>query len=159
MARMIPATIHPNVQSQAEKRLFNAFRDAPGTDDWYCLHSLGMAHHARKRRGEIDFLLLTRKGIFVLEVKGGRIARHEGLWQFTDRYGKAHEKCESPFDQASSAMFAIELIVRLVIVQRLNYVIPIFPGERLRPVQFIAVRLRVANKIEPVPSPSLAIMW
>lgn len=112
MARMIPGTIHPNVQSMAERKLFNAFRDAPGTDDWVCLHSLGMARHLSKRRGEIDFLLLTRKGIFVVEVKGGRIARIEGLWHFTDRYGKSHEKSESPFDQASSAMFALEKDVR-----------------------------------------------
>jgi len=112
MARMIPATIHPNVRSGAERKLFGIISDTPGTDDWVCLHSLGLARHARKRRGEIDFLLLTRKGIFVLEVKGGRVARHGGIWQFTDRYGRAHEKNESPFDQASSAMFTLENDVR-----------------------------------------------
>ena len=90
MTRMIPSTIHPNVKSMAEKKLFAIFRDAPDSRDWQCLHSLGLARHESKRRGEIDFLLLTSKGIFVLEVKGGRITRHEGLWQFTDRYGNAH---------------------------------------------------------------------
>ncbi|MBN2384572.1 NERD domain-containing protein [bacterium] len=108
MARMIPATIHPNVKSEAERKLFGIIRDTPGTNDWVCLHSLGLARHARKRRGEIDFLLLTRKGIFILEVKGGRVSRHGGVWQFIDRYGIAHEKHESPFDQASTAMFALE---------------------------------------------------
>lgn len=112
MARMIPATIHPNVRSGAERKLFGIIRDTPETDDWVCLHSLGLARHVRKRRGEVDFLLLTRKGIFVLEVKGGRVARHGGIWQFTDRYGSAHEKNESPFDQASSAMFTLEKDVR-----------------------------------------------
>ncbi len=105
---MIPATIHPRVRSGAERLLFDIIRDAPGTGDWVCLHSLGLARHATKRRGEIDFLLLTRKGIFVLEVKGGGVARHGGVWRFTDRYGEVHEKHESPFDQASSAMFALE---------------------------------------------------
>lgn len=109
---MIPATIHPHVRSRAERRLFELIRDAPGTDDWVCLHSLGLARHARKRRGEIDFLLLTRKGIFVLEVKGGRVAREEGVWLFTDRYGDVHKKSESPFDQAASAMFALEQELR-----------------------------------------------
>ncbi|WP_054030614.1 nuclease-related domain-containing DEAD/DEAH box helicase [Desulfatitalea tepidiphila] len=108
MARVIPASIHPNVRSGAEQKLFGIIRDTPGTDDWVCLHSLGLARHARKRRGEIDFLLLTRKGVFVLEVKGGRVSRRDGVWEFTDRYGIAHEKHESPFDQASSAMFALE---------------------------------------------------
>lgn len=109
---MIPSAIHPNVRSGAERKLFGIIRDTPGTDNWVCLHSLGLARHASKRRGEIDFLLLTRKGVFVLEVKGGRIARHGGIWQFTDRYGKAYEKNESPFDQASSAMFTPENDVR-----------------------------------------------
>jgi Nuclease-related domain/AAA domain len=112
MARMIPATIHPQVRSGAERHLFDVIRDAPETDDWVCLHSLGLARHATKRRGEIDFLLLTRKGIFVLEVKGGGVARHEGVWRFMDRYGDVYEKYESPFDQASSAMFALENNVR-----------------------------------------------
>ena len=112
MARMIPSTIHPHVRSGAERRLFEVIRDAPGTDDWVCLHSLGLARHARKRRGEIDFLLLTRKGIFVLEVKGGRVSREGGIWRFTDRYGDVHEKHESPFDQASSGMFALEGDIR-----------------------------------------------
>ena len=112
MARMIPATIHPSVRSGAERKLFTVIRDAPGTEDWVCLHSLGLARHARKRRGEIDFLLLTRKGIFVLEVKGGRVSRERGMWLFTDRYGMIHEKTESPFDQAASAMFALESEVR-----------------------------------------------
>lgn len=112
MARMIPSTIHPHVRSNAERRLFEVIRDAPGTEDWVCLHSLGLARHARKRRGEIDFLLLTLKGIFVLEVKGGGVARDGGIWRFTDRYGDVHEKHESPFDQASSGMFALEEDIR-----------------------------------------------
>lgn len=109
---MIPATIHPDVKSIAERRMFDLFRDAPGTEAWVCLHSLGLARHAKKRRGEIDFLLLTRTGIFVLEVKGGGVSREDGVWKFTDRHGKVHEKHESPFEQAASAMFALESEIR-----------------------------------------------
>jgi hypothetical protein len=105
---MIPSIIQHSVRSGAERKLFSVFRDAPNTEDWICLHSLGLARHHIKRRGEIDFLLLTRKGIFVLEVKGGRISREGGIWKFIDRYGDAHSKHESPFDQASSSMFTIE---------------------------------------------------
>lgn len=92
--------------------MFSVIRDADGSDDWICLHSLGLARHTTKRRGEIDFLLLTRQGIFVLEVKGGRVAREGGVWRFTDRFGDVAEKNEGPFDQASSAMFALERDVR-----------------------------------------------
>lgn len=109
---MIPATIHPNVRSGGERRIFATFENAPGTDGWVCLHSLGLARHARKRRAEIDFLLVTGKGVFVLEVKAGRIARKDGAWVFTDRYGQSAIKYESPFDQAASGMFALEQDLR-----------------------------------------------
>lgn len=112
MARMIPPTIHPDVKSSAERRVFDWIRDAPGTDDWICLHSLGLSEHDSKRRGEIDFLLLTRFGIFVLEIKGGRVARENGVWKFTDRFGNTTVKNEGPFDQASGAMFGLEKRVR-----------------------------------------------
>jgi len=76
-----------------------------------CLHSLGLARHPTKRRAEIDFLVVTPRGIFVLEVKGGRIRREAGVWIFTDRYGAEHQRAEGPFDQAASAMFALEQIL------------------------------------------------
>jgi hypothetical protein len=112
MALMIPPTIHPSVRSGGERRIFEIIRDAPNTDSWICLHSLGLARHCTKRRGEIDFVLLTRTGVFALEVKSGRVARKDGLWVFTDRYGVQHHKSEGPFEQASKAMFALEEDVR-----------------------------------------------
>jgi Nuclease-related domain/Uncharacterized conserved protein (DUF2075) len=112
VARMIPPLIHPTVQSAAERKLFEVIRDAPGSDDWVCLHSLALARHDAKRRGEVDFLLLTRKGVFVLEVKGGRIARQDGAWVFTNRWGEQARKYESPYQQASGAMFSLERDLR-----------------------------------------------
>lgn len=108
MTRMIPSTIHPSIKSAAERKLFYIIQDAPKSDSWICLHSLGLARHVTKRRGEIDFLLLTPKGIFILEVKGGRISRENGLWQFTDKYGVIHTKNEGPIEQANTAMFSLE---------------------------------------------------
>ena len=112
MTRMIPSTIHSLVRSGAERRLFKVIQDAPQSDGWICLHSLGVARHETKRRAEIDFFLLTPFGLFVLEVKGGRVRREDGVWVHTDRYGAVSKKRESPFDQASSAMFAIERDIR-----------------------------------------------
>lgn len=65
MTRMIPETIHSSVQSTAEKRIFEVIRDAPNTDRWVCLHSLGLAQHDTKRRVEIDFVLLTHRVAYV----------------------------------------------------------------------------------------------
>lgn len=112
MARMIPPLVHPAVRSAAERKIFAMIRDAPGTDDWVCLHSLALARHETKRRGEVDFLLLTRKGVFFLEVKGGRVSRQGGAWIFTDRWGDAERKYESPYQQASGAMFSLERDLR-----------------------------------------------
>ena len=67
MARMIPATIHPNVHCAVERLIFDIIRDTTGTYNWVCLHSLGLARHETKRRGEIDFIFLTRKGILSLK--------------------------------------------------------------------------------------------
>jgi hypothetical protein len=108
---MLPPTIHSSVQSHAERRMYEIIRDAPNTDHWVCLHSLGLAHHETKRRAEIDFVLLTQHGVFVLEAKGGRIQRRDGVWYSENRSGE-HPLHESPFDQASSAMFELARTVR-----------------------------------------------
>ena len=112
MARMIPPLIHPAVQSPAERKLFGVIQNATGTDDWVCLYSLALARHDAKRRGEVDFLLLTRKGVFVLEVKGGRIRRESGGWVFTNRWGSEERNYEGPYEQAGRAMFSLERDVR-----------------------------------------------
>ncbi len=82
------------------------------TADWVCLHSLGIAHHPYKRRAEIDFLLLTPQGIFVLEVKGGRVRRKDGVWLYTNRHGQTSTSAEGPVKQAESAMFSLERSLR-----------------------------------------------
>lgn len=112
MTRMIPSTIHSSVRSGAERRMFKVIEKAPNSDHWVCLHSLSLARHDTKRRGEIDFVLLCQHGVFVFEVKGGGVKREEGVWYFTDRYGDRHKRPEGPFDQASSAMFSLEKSVK-----------------------------------------------
>jgi hypothetical protein len=112
VTRMLPAAPHSSVRSSGERKVFEIIRDEPRTDDWVCIHSLGLARHATKRRGEIDFALVMPEGLLVLEVKGGRVERRDGYWVHTDRFGTAHKRGESPFDQASSAMFALEKDLR-----------------------------------------------
>lgn len=57
---------------------------------------------------EIDVLVALKGLLLVIEVKGGRITRNGGLWRFQNRYGESNEKREGPFDQARTAMFALE---------------------------------------------------
>lgn len=106
--RLIPDQISPATQSNAERKLFGQLSelDLPGWS--FALHSLNLAEHVWKRVSEIDFLLVGSRGIYVLEVKGGQVSASQGVWRFTDRYGHAHRKRESPFSQARSAMFSLQ---------------------------------------------------
>lgn len=108
MAILIPSVISPEVKSNAERKIFEWFQNAPGTDTWIVLHSLGITTHNKVIYGETDFLVLAPKlGIFALEVKGGRVRRENGIWYFTDRYNNTGSKVRSPFEQAKDGIFSI----------------------------------------------------
>lgn len=108
MAIMIPSVISPEVKSNAERKIFEWFQNAPGTDKWIVLHSLGIATHNKVIYGETDFLVLAPKlGLFALEVKGGRVKRENGIWYFTDRYDNMNRKVRGPFEQAKDGIFSI----------------------------------------------------
>jgi hypothetical protein len=107
--RMIPDTPH-GTHSQAEKRVFDRLRAAFASEQdgvFTAYHSLNLTRHAYKRFGEIDFLICCPHGIFVLEVKGGRVGCHNGIWQYTNRYGDVTESNEGPFKQAESALHGL----------------------------------------------------
>ena len=109
MARMIPNVLPAEIKSNAERKIFDLFKNAPGTDDWIVLYSVVEVDHPTLIQGETDFLVLAPGlGCFALEVKGGRVARDEnGIWLFTDKNGNTNKKPRGPFDQASDGMFAI----------------------------------------------------
>lgn len=94
-------------ESSAEKRLFEKLSKSNLPDNWHCFHSLSLSRHMKKREGEIDFLFINPRGVLVLEVKGGRVARQNGEWLFTNRHGETTIKHESPFEQAKTAMYSL----------------------------------------------------
>jgi len=108
MARMIPSVISPEIKSNAERKIFEWFRDDPETEGWVVLHSLGIANHRTVLYGELDFFVIAPKlGIFALEVKGGRVSCNEGVWSFTNKYGQTTSKNRGPFAQANEGMFSL----------------------------------------------------
>jgi len=110
---MIPSVVSPEIKSNAEKKIFEWFRDSPDTDGWIILHSLGIANHRSLMYGEIDFFVIAPKlGIFALEVKGGRVSRIDGNWHFTNRYGEKSSRCRGPFEQASEGIFSLMKAVK-----------------------------------------------
>src|SRR3954466_15107594 len=97
MARLYPPEVSEHTESNAERRIFDYIRDQT-PDDWTALHSLGLKGHSRKQWAEADFVLVTPAGVWVLEVKGGSIARQNRIWLQNGRAMK-----QSPFDQAGGA--------------------------------------------------------
>ena len=76
--------------------------------DWVVLHSLGLHGHKTKIWGEADIIVLSTKGYFALEVKGGKVACKDGIWQFGEPGTPGYTKKEDPWTQAKGAMFAFE---------------------------------------------------
>ncbi len=129
MAMMLPSVISPDVKSSAERRIFEWFRDAPQTEDWIVLHSLGITAHKKVIYGETDFFVLApHLGIFALEVKGGRVRRENGIWYFTDKYEHADSRSRGPFDQAKEGIFSIVSALKVRLDKQHEYLKNVFYG-------------------------------
>ena len=74
----------------------------------YVLHSLNISHgHRKKQWAEIDFVIISKFGVLLLEVKGGRIRREEGRWLRVPRGRQGWERFENPFEQVIEAGFEL----------------------------------------------------
>ncbi len=108
--RMVPPSPY-ETRSQAEKRVFDRLRNA--LDDECCaFHSLKPTRHPYKRFPEIDFAICSKEGLYVIEVKGGRVSCRDGVWRYRDRNGRLAESNESPFRQAESALQGLMQSIR-----------------------------------------------
>jgi hypothetical protein len=105
--RLIPPVVSAQTRSHAEREVFGRIAETDLARGSVALHSLNISEHDYKIAGELDFVVVGPNGLFVLEVKGGAVRRHQGIWTFTDRYGNQHKRMEGPFDQARSGMFAL----------------------------------------------------
>ncbi len=104
MAVLIPDT--PKECPHGERIVFEKFgRDLD--DDWIVMHSLGLVEHQKKLWGEVDIVVLSTKGIFVIEVKGGRVSCKDGVWEFHAPGKEPYTRKEDPWTQAKDAMFAL----------------------------------------------------
>ena len=104
--RLIP-NVALDTKSPAEYRTFDQLKEAfAGQDHYYAFHSLNLPDHQSKRSGEIDFLILCEHGLFVLEIKGGRINIEDGVWKTTNKNNDTYD-IQDPFRQAKGAMHAL----------------------------------------------------
>lgn len=79
--------------------------------EWIVLHSLGLHGHETKIWGEADIVVLSTKGFFALEIKGGRVSCKDGVWQFGDPSRKSYSKKEDPWTQSKGTMFAVRKLL------------------------------------------------
>ncbi|BCX02765.1 MAG: DNA helicase [Candidatus Roseilinea sp.] len=111
MARMIPAPIAVETKSDAERLLYECFRQSLG-DDYAVFHSVAwqsVTADGRPRDGEADFVIAhPQNGILVIEVKGGAIAWNPqtGEWTSTGRSGRV-SRIHDPFAQAREGKYAL----------------------------------------------------
>lgn len=104
---MIPP-VPPSGTPNSEQRVFRKLATEPGTSDWIVFHSLGLSSSYTGHFGEIDFVvLIPRRGIVCVEVKGGSVKQSNGLWTSRDESGVTHELKRSPFAQVQDAMFKL----------------------------------------------------
>ncbi|WP_352404140.1 nuclease-related domain-containing DEAD/DEAH box helicase [Kandleria vitulina] len=111
MVKFIPPYIGEEVKSNAEKQMYEILQEL-NLEDAYVLHSLGLPRHEDKKYGEVDFVIVCKRGIACLEIKGGRVECHEGKWLFTDRYGIQRKKTEGPFAQVTGNMYSLMQALR-----------------------------------------------
>jgi len=103
---IIPNKPYPT-NSRAELRVFNKLRESFVNDFSYvAFHSLNLTKHKTKRFGEADFVIISKFGVFVFEVKGGGIKHNIGKWFTTNRNNETHP-IQDPFRQAETALHAI----------------------------------------------------
>ncbi|MGJ8681608.1 NERD domain-containing protein [Paraglaciecola sp.] len=95
-----------NTDSKAEKNLFyRLLEKLYDLQDCHVFHSYNVHNHPYKVTGEADFLILSKYGLFALEVKGGGISVEEGTWFSTNNSGK--HIIQDPFKQAHSSIFTV----------------------------------------------------
>lgn len=108
MKMIPPVTAFGKVQSTAEVRVANLLSQVDFSKPASCFYSVHLTRHAYKKMSEIDFVIVLEDCVIVVEVKGGRVGRQDGLWTFTNRHNETYIKREGPFEQARSGMFSLK---------------------------------------------------
>ncbi|GGN34634.1 hypothetical protein FHR83_005965 [Actinoplanes campanulatus] len=98
--------------SDAERRVARLLREVTSDPDAVAFHSVKLRSHAYKQQAEADFVVLWKKVLIVVEVKGGGVRKHDGVWYSIDRRNDWHKLTGSPMEQAKSAMYALRDILR-----------------------------------------------
>ncbi|MEU8540663.1 NERD domain-containing protein [Streptomyces sp. NPDC048717] len=106
------ADIEKSASSDAERRVARLLRGIEGDPDAVAFHSVKLRSHAYKQQAEADFVILWKKVVIVVEVKGGGVRKYDGAWYSVDRRNDWHKLTGSPMEQARTAMHALRDILQ-----------------------------------------------
>ena len=91
--------------------MFALIRDAAGSEEYCCLHSVGLTRHEKKEYAEADFVIVGPAGVFTLEAKGGKVVRTDGVWTIGDA-GRSYTSLEGPFAQSEKTTHPLKDYLR-----------------------------------------------
>ena len=110
MARMYPDQFMDGPWS--EERVFEALRALP--DSWHVIHDVAFPVESGSdplEDGQADLVLMhPDKGVLVIEVKGGDVRAHEGVWTSSNRNGEFTIK--DPFKQVTRIKYGLLIQLR-----------------------------------------------
>ncbi|GAA2634936.1 NERD domain-containing protein [Dactylosporangium sp. NPDC000555] len=106
------ADIEKIAVSDAERRVARLLRQIDSDPEAVAFHSVKLRSHAYKQQAEADLVVLWKRVVILVEVKGGGVSKHDGVWYSVDRRNDWHKLPGSPMDQAQSAMYALRDILR-----------------------------------------------
>lgn len=104
---ILPSTPLPESTGSERKVLSLLGRVEWGDSSARALSSLNLSEHVYQRWGEIDFLLVGKRGLIAIEVKGGNVTCARGKWMYEDRLGRVVTRGKSPLVQAKDAYFSL----------------------------------------------------
>lgn len=106
------ADIERRAESNAERTFARLLKGVDGDPDAVAFYSVRLREHAYKQQAEADFVILWKRTVVVVEVKGGGVRKHDGAWYSVDRHNDWHKLSTSPMEQAQSAAHALRDIFR-----------------------------------------------
>ncbi|UVE94406.1 NERD domain-containing protein [Dietzia sp. B32] len=106
------ADIERRAESNAERTFARLLQRTEGDTDAVAFHSVRLREHRYKQQAEADFVILWKRTVVVVEVKGGGVRKHDGTWYSVDRHNDWHKLSSSPMEQAQSAAHALREILR-----------------------------------------------
>jgi hypothetical protein len=105
------ADIETTATSEAERRVARVMNAIDAPEGAVAFYSVALRTHETKQQAEADFVVLWKDVVVLVEVKGGGVRKHDGLWYSIDRRGDWKKLRESPMQQAQSAMHALRAIL------------------------------------------------